>query len=541
MIITVKLRVNKFFNHMKKKNSKKYFRNTFVVLLCSTMFFASCKKDEPKSAACEIMLFSVDGKTWDISGTNITRTYPSETVESPLTPAINISPGATINPPTGEAQNFFTEQGVTYTVTAEDGVTKKTYTAKATRTPYSECAIMSFTVDGAEWEINDSLITYVYSAETTETPLTPIITLSPGATVNPPSGEAKNFFTAEGVRYTVTSEDGEKTKAYIAKARRVNSECEILSFSAGGVEWTIDDTLITCIYSDRATQNMTPTIVLSRGATINPSASLPQDFFTEQGVIYTVISEDGTATKTYTAIATLRISGITGGCTWSFSDKDKTLIISGNGAMADYETEAPPWEQFMSSITNLIIEEGVTNVGNVAFYGHNGLTSVRISNSVITIGPNAFRDCKSLTSVTIGNSVTTIGDLAFYECSKLVSVDIPNSVTVIGDFAFVYCHALVSLTIGNSVTTIGEGAFFQCVALTSVTIPSSVTTIKRLAFAYCDHLFEVVNLSTTPQSIDYLVFENAHIENKTLKVPGGSVDAYKAAEGWKDFGNIIGI
>ncbi len=81
----------------------------------------------------------------------------------------------------------------------------------------------------------------------------------------------------------------------------------------------------------------------------------------------------------------------------------------------------------------------VTSVGNGAFYGCSGLTSVTIGNSVTTIGNFAFYNCSSLTSVTIPESVTTIGNYAFYNCSSLTSITIPSSVTSIGDHAFYCC------------------------------------------------------------------------------------------------------
>ncbi|MDR1130416.1 MAG: hypothetical protein LBK96_05500 [Prevotellaceae bacterium] len=218
------------------KNYKNSFRNTLMALLGGVMLCVACGKDDdpddpdnPKSAACEIVSFTVNGEAWSISGTNITHAYPAETAETGLTPTITLSTGATVNPPSGEAQNFFAGQGVTYTVTAEDGVTTKTYTVKATRTLYSGCEIVSFNVDGTDWDINDTAITYVYPAGTSETPLTPAITLSQGASVNPPSGEALNFFTEQGVTYTVTAEDGVTTKTYMAKATKMFPIEEYLS------------------------------------------------------------------------------------------------------------------------------------------------------------------------------------------------------------------------------------------------------------------------------------------------------------------------
>ncbi len=105
--------------------------------------------------------------------------------------------------------------------------------------------------------------------------------------------------------------------------------------------------------------------------------------------------------------------------------------------------------------------------------------------SVTSIGDNAFYGCSGLTSVTIPNSVTSIGDNAFYGCSGLTSVTIPNSVTSIGYEAFYDCVGLTSVTIPNSVISIGDGAFDGCAALTSVTIPNSVISIADRTFSYC--------------------------------------------------------
>ena len=140
---------------------------------------------------------------------------------------------------------------------------------------------------------------------------------------------------------------------------------------------------------------------------------------------------------------------------------------------------------------NIIIPNSVTSIGNNAFYGCNGLTSVTISNSVTSIGENAFRDCSGLTSVAIPNSVNNIGNSAFQGCSGLTSVTIPNSVTNIGNNAFYGCNGLTSVTISNSVTSIGENAFRDCSGLTSVAIPNSVTSIGDRAFLNCTGLTSV--------------------------------------------------
>jgi len=147
--------------------------------------------------------------------------------------------------------------------------------------------------------------------------------------------------------------------------------------------------------------------------------------------------------------------------------------------------------QNCSSLTSIEIPNRVTSIGKSAFGGCSGLTSVMIPNSVTSIGDNAFSGCSGLTSVTIPNSVTNIGNYAFQNCSSLTSIEIPNSVTSIGDFAFGWCTGLTSVTIPNSVISIGKEAFRDCRALNTVEIPNSVTSIGERAFLECTGLTSI--------------------------------------------------
>ena len=218
-----------------------------------------------------------------------------------------------------------------------------------------------------------------------------------------------------------------------------------------------------------------------------------------------------------------------------------------------------------SSINELIINNGVTSIGNNAFYGCSGLISATIGNSVTSIGDNAFYGCINLTSSTIGNSVTSIGNYAFYNCSNLTSITIPNSVTSIGNVTFSGCSSLPSVTIPNSVTSIGDRAFYGCSNLTSATIGNSVTSIGENAFSGCTYLEDIVigNGVTTdgigssafancpylmsvtckavlPPVINADVFEGCGVlSGIDLYVPEESVKRYKKAEVWSEF-NIIG-
>ena len=145
-----------------------------------------------------------------------------------------------------------------------------------------------------------------------------------------------------------------------------------------------------------------------------------------------------------------------------------------------------------SSIKVNEVDYAVTSIGESAFKGCTGLTSVTIPNSVTSIGGMAFYGCSGLTSITIPNSVTSIGNWAFESCSGLTSVTIPNSVTSIGCSAFEGCSGLTSVTIPNSVTIIEINAFRYCSSLTSITIPNSVTGIGDGALSGCSRLKDVI-------------------------------------------------
>ena len=195
---------------------------------------------------------------------------------------------------------------------------------------------------------------------------------------------------------------------------------------------------------------------------------------------------------------------------------------------------------YCSGLTSLTIPNSVTSIGDLAFEVCSGLTSLTIPNSVTSIGEYAFYKCSGLTSVTITNSVTSIEVGAFSGCYGLTSITIPNSVTSIGDGAFEYCSGLTSVTIPNSVTSIRQYAFCGCSGLTAITIPNSVTSIGDGAFSECSALTSITCAANTPPSCVYNCFNYV---NKSIPVyvPANSINAYKKADGWKDFTNIQAI
>ena len=198
---------------------------------------------------------------------------------------------------------------------------------------------------------------------------------------------------------------------------------------------------------------------------------------------------------------------------------------------------------------------GLTSIGNEAFFGCSGLTSIEIPNSVIIIGDYAFADCSGLTSIEIPNSVTFIGEDAFSYCSGLTTIEISNSVTSISYDAFYNCSSLEQIivdsgntvydsrdncnaivetstnallfgckntVIPNSVTSVGNYAFYSCSGLTSIEIPNSVTSIGNSAFSSCSGLTSV-EISNSVISLGSSVFRNCSSLKQMIVDSGNSV------------------
>lgn len=191
--------------------------------------------------------------------------------------------------------------------------------------------------------------------------------------------------------------------------------------------------------------------------------------------------------------------------TWTLTESG-TLTISGSGKMENYDMQfGPPWNSSDVKIRSVVIEPGVTSIGDYALAWWSTLTDVTIPDSVTSIGENAFLSCSKLKRAMIPSGVVSIGESAFSGCSSLTSLTIPSSVTSIGGDAFAWCSGLTDLTISEGVASIGERAFLDCSSLTSVTIPTSLTSISQLSFSGCKALTSVT-IPVSVTSIDYGAF-----------------------------------
>ncbi len=198
--------------------------------------------------------------------------------------------------------------------------------------------------------------------------------------------------------------------------------------------------------------------------------------------------------------------------TWTL--ENGVLTISGTGKMDGYGyyTKKPdgssvtsaPWGEYYEAIERVVIENGVTSIGNCAFYSCTEIKGASIPDSVESIGSYAFSGCSGLETVTLGNGLKTIGAKAFDDCTNLKGIVIPDSVEFIGS-AFSGCSGLETVTLGKGLKTIGGNAFEYCTGLTSIVIPDGVESIDSKAFYFCDKL-ETLTLGKGVKTLGSMAF-----------------------------------
>lgn len=191
------------------------------------------------------------------------------------------------------------------------------------------------------------------------------------------------------------------------------------------------------------------------------------------------------------------------------------LTISGTGDMVDFaEPHMAPWYPYRGEIVRLSLPEGLTSIGDLAFFGCGALKTVVLPDSVTRVGEYAFAECTGLTILDLGSgvqaveeaafsdcyalraldlpaSLRTIGPKGFYRCESITSLTIPQNVSSVGNSAFGYCKSLVTAEILAPITEIPEFMFYGCGNLVSVSLPRQISTVSDHAFRGCDQLGEV--------------------------------------------------
>lgn len=173
----------------------------------------------------------------------------------------------------------------------------------------------------------------------------------------------------------------------------------------------------------------------------------------------TVVTVVGDMARTWTS----------GTCTVTLDNGVLTVAPTNgvSGGMADYDYSNQPWEDYRDEITSIVVTDGVTRIGNEAFYRFSNVANCSIGKDVTEIGKSAFSYCESLTSITLPEGLTTIGMDAFGACG-LTSITLPESLETIEGVTFAECLDLTSITIPANVRTIGANAFKTCTKMDNV-------------------------------------------------------------------------
>lgn len=291
----------------------------------------------------------------------------------------------------------------------------------------------------------------------------------------------------------------------------------------------------------------------------NPAESL--DFTGADGIVYTILDDQAKTCQTKAG--------------YSYIDyQDRKLVFSyGNNTTGSITIPATVQNPSNSenysvvavgnygfnNLTEVQINEGISQIGEYAFMNSSSLTSVTIPTSVTAIGRNAFYNCTALksveipgglttiepytfgytglTSIIIPESVVSIGENAFNSCTSLAEVTIPSSVLQIGKSSFAGCTKLTSLTIEEGLTSIPSNAFGGCSALTSLVIPASVNTIGDNGFN-CSGLTDITCFSRSIPAISANSFNSAVYQNATLNVYKTVLSNYQNSQLWGKFVNI---
>lgn len=215
-------------------------------------------------------------------------------------------------------------------------------------------------------------------------------------------------------------------------------------------------------------------------------------------------------------------SGSTGGLSWSLSGG--TLRISGSGAMPNYtDGNMPPWYNAAGAINRIIVDEGVTSIGSLAFYGCSTAALASLPSTVTSIGDRAFKNCTSLSYVSPPQGLKSIGEAAFESCETLNGIVLPNSLETIENYAFERCTSLTNIVIPAGVTDLGMVVFYNCTGLTRAEIQCPIDEVPDWFFYGCTSL-SVVSLPETVEKTGDQAFHDCENLNTVYYTGTASED-----------------
>lgn len=177
--------------------------------------------------------------------------------------------------------------------------------------------------------------------------------------------------------------------------------------------------------------------------------------------------------------------------TWSLDGG--TLTISGKGEMTDFtEPDMAPWYPCRGEIVRVSLPEGLTSIGDLAFFDCEALKTVILPDSVTRVGAYAFAECTGLAILDFGSGVQAVEEAAFSDCYALRALNLPASLRTIGPKGFYRCESITSLTIPQNVGSVGISAFGYCKRLVTAEILAPITEIPEFMFYGCGNLVSVI-------------------------------------------------
>ena len=156
------------------------------------------------------------------------------------------------------------------------------------------------------------------------------------------------------------------------------------------------------------------------------------------------------------------------------------------------------------------------------------------------IGNYGFQTCKVLATFTFPESLTSIGNYAFSNCVALTEINLPYSLRTIGNNTFAACSSITGIKIPEGVESLGNSCFYNCGKLETVELPSTLTTYGTAVFNNSKYITKVIAHAAEPAALTDKVFHTDVFAAAKLQVQDASVDAYKAADVWKNFAYITG-
>ena len=213
------------------------------------------------------------------------------------------------------------------------------------------------------------------------------------------------------------------------------------------------------------------------------AGSTAQEYAENNGITFEVYGDIGD-----------KVYPLADGLTWTI--KDGTLIISGKGDIPDYTftgdslSKDSPWAIFAPEITAVVVDEGVTRIGNKAFIGLENATYVTLPATLETIGDNAFQGC-GFEKIVIPDGVKEIGMQALKGCTDLTELELPSTLEIVPDSLCSGCTSLKTVSLSEGTKIIGDSAFSFCTALEMINFPETLIEIKAAAFTNCTSLRNV--------------------------------------------------